>query len=148
MMSSLSDIEWTRAYHILRGDGADIDGVGESPLHHHLRGLILDCLEVDRIQISLAAPVAPRHHAILARRHAGDREDAKPVGGSGAYQGWILPVEGIEQHGAIGQRFVLGIPYHPRDDAARTRDREVQTTPSISGHHKPGVQNFPTTVSG
>src|SRR5688572_29059912 len=142
-MSSLSDIEWTRAYHILRGDGADIDGVREAPLHHHLCCLVFDRLEEYRIQVGLAPSIIPRQNSVLARWNAGNRENAEAVCGCGSDQVRVVPVKGIKQNGSIGQGLILGIANHARHDAARTRNRKIQPASGLGRDEEARVENFP-----
>ena len=111
-------MEWTRAYHNLRRDSAHIDGIREAALHHHLGDLILNGLQENRIEVSLAWSILPCQNAILSRGHAGDRKDTELIRRCGAEQVRVVPVRRDQNHRAIGDRFILSVSEDTCDDPA------------------------------
>src|SRR5678816_2830657 len=146
-MSSLSDIEWTRAYHNLRRDGADIDGVRETPLNEHLRGLVFHGFEEDRIQVRFAAAVNPGEYTVLAGGNARNRENAKPVRESGADEFRVVAPEWIQQHSAVRDRLIFRVSDHAGHHASGTGNRQVQSTARIGREHEARVEHLSTAVT-
>src|SRR5262245_25145689 len=106
-ITSLSDIEWTRDYHILRRDGAHIDGIGESLLNDHFGSLVLNRFEENRIEVSFAASTTPRQNPVLARRNAGDRKDTELIRRGGPVEIQVFLTRRYQNNGAVGNGFVL-----------------------------------------
>src|SRR5262245_53014297 len=117
-MRSLSDMEWTRAYHILRCYSADIDRIREAFLNHDFRGLILHCLEEYGIEIGPGRTVFPGEDTIFSRGHSGDRKNTELVRGGGAIEVGIVLRCRYQQNGAVGDGTVFRIAYHSGHNAA------------------------------
>ena len=147
-MSSLSDIEWTRAYHNLRRDGADIDGVRETPLNEHLRGLVFHGFEEDRIQVRFASAVNPGENTVLAWRNARNRENAKPVREGSADEFGVIAAERIQQHSAVRDRLIFRVSDHAGHHASGTCNRQVQSTAGLGREHEARIQHLSTAVTG